>query len=86
MTEQEMQIFARLIARETIEEMKESKDMKCAFCSDLDGIARHTKSHEAFDKFMDTMNRIDRIKWGVLQAVAIAGVFAVLALVGLKLR
>lgn len=46
----------------------------------------HRVDHEAVQSLIKVAGKIEDIKWGVLKAVAIAGVFALLAVLGLKIK
>lgn len=46
----------------------------------------HDRQHEALEEIIDTLKRLNSVKWTVIKAVSVASVFAILALIGIKLR
>lgn len=82
MEDVEMKEFANEVAKAIVVALRnDNKHFHCSFCKDEEGATRHDKAHEAFDQFMATMNRIDNIKWGVAQAIAVMIVCGISVLV-----
>lgn len=74
------------IAQEVVAEIERTGHLNCSYCTSDANVLKHDRHHEFVEGAIECLNRINNIKWGVLQAVAIAGVFTVLALVGLRLK
>lgn len=74
------------IAQEVVAEMEKKGHLRCSYCSSDEKILAHERQHEFVEGAMQCLDRINNIKWGVAQAIAIAGVFAILALIGLKIK
>ena len=47
---------------------------------------QHRQQHEFIEKAIKVLSRIEDIKWGVFKALATAAAFAVIALIGFKLK
>ncbi|MCK9347293.1 MAG: hypothetical protein M0P40_09405 [Bacteroidales bacterium] len=74
------------IAQEVVAEMEKTGHLKCSYCTSDANVLKHDRHHEFVEGAIECLNRINNIKWGVLQAVAIAAVFAILTIVGLKIK
>lgn len=70
-------------AKAAVAEANNTQALKCSGCACEENIKAHAKEHEFIRQLMDLFDRIDGIKWGVAKgvakALAIAGIFGLLA-------
>ena len=84
MTPEEVNKIANHAAGKAVE--KYADQHKCSGCLCEFDMKKHRQDHEFISGAMAVLAKIDNIKWSVIKAVAIALVFAALAMIGLKLK